>query len=819
VILNANGELRQCRPPVRALGCSGLPLAAPPAGLQRQSLPSRYTAVSRVIIWKVRKLLKMLRSLASALVCTVTLSAIVGCSDDDVAALAPVMTEAAPVAVIEAQPEDEPAVVEPEIEQPPEVYVDDLDGLVARGKLRILIPANVGGAFYLPRAGWPVQAQEELAERFALSQGLEPELVPIAQFGELIPALLTGKGDVIAANLTVTDSRRQHMAFSVPLTTVRQQVIVAAGDDGIEDAKDLAGKRVMSVPGSSFWERLEKLRETHPDIELVPRPPEMSDEEVIDAVAAGKVDATVRDSNIASMYLSYRDDVEVAFQLPHVDDIAWGVRPDAHRLRAALNKFLHLEQLLGPEAQLATDDFDKIRERRLLRVLLPNNAASYFLHRGELQGFEYELAKAFADAHRLRLEVIVPKSHDQKIDWLLQGQADLAAGFLEPSDNIRARGVAFSRPYHYAPRHLVVDADSSVTSIEDLNGMSVHVRRSSTYWDDLQALLDDGADLRIIEAPEDAETEELIAKVAAGEIEATVADGHLLDIELARGLGVKSGLLLSEERPHAVAVRATNPQLLTELDAFIKKEYRGLVYNILYKKYFTNSRNVRDLAAGRPGAEQGQGLSPYDEAIRRYAEQYGFDWRLITAQMYQESRFDPDAKSFAGAKGLMQVMPRTARFMGFKELKQPEDNIHAGVKYLDWVRNRFEETLPFADRMWFSLAAYNAGHGHVADARRLALQKGWNGDVWFDNTEKAMLLLSKKKYASKARYGYVRGIEPVSYVRNIRTRYRAYSELSERRLSTEPEASDLLSLRIGDSEPTMSSPSAMLQSISIGLPR
>ena len=131
--------------------------------------------------------------------------------------------------------------------------------------------------------------------------------------------------------------------------------------------------------------------------------------------------------------------------------------------------------------------------------------------------------------------------------------------------------------------------------------------------------------------------------------------------------------------------------------------------------------------------------------------------------------------------------------MGFGGVNGPEESIHAGVKYLDWVRNRFEPTLPFNERMWFSLAAYNAGHGHVADARRLARQQGLDGDRWFDNTEKAMLLLSKKPYASKARYGYVRGAEPVGYVRDIRQRYRAYVEIAGRRLSqhrgnTEPEA-------------------------------
>lgn len=661
-------------------------------------------------------------------------------------------------------------------------YTGDLDELKRRGRLRILVPATIGGAFYLPRAGWPVEAQHEAAGRFARSQGLVPEMIAVERFADMIPALLDGRGDIIAANLTITERRRQAIGFSVPLTTVRQQVLVAAGRDDIVRVEDLAGRRVMVEQGSSFWERIEELRATIPTIELVARPTDMSDEDELDAVAAGRVDASVRDSNVASMYLSYRGDLKVAFALSGTDDIAWGIRPASPQLRTALNKFLHLDLLADEAAGRHTDGWQGIKKRRVLRVLLRNNAASYFLYKGELHGFEYELAKAFADAKKLRLEVVVPDTHEQLLDWLREGRGDVAAAFLEPGDELRERGFAFSRPYHYAPRHLVVHSDNPIGGMRDLEGRTVTVRRSSPYWKDLQGLKARGLDFVLEPAPDDIETEELIARVASGEIDATVADGHLLDIELARGLPVRSAFLVSDDRAHAVAVRAENKRLLAELDAFIHKQYRGLVYNILYRKYFTNPRNIRDLADGRLGGANGRGLSPYDDIIRKYAEQYGFDWRLITAQMFQESRFDPDAESFAGARGLLQIMPRTARFMGFDSVDEPETGIHAGVKYLDWVRNRFETSLPFNERIWFTLAAYNAGHGHVEDARRLARQQGLDGDRWFDNAEQAMLLLSKKQYANQARHGYVRGIEPVSYVRDIRERYRAYVEISSRRL-------------------------------------
>ena len=128
-------------------------------------------------------------------------------------------------------------------------------------------------------------------------------------------------------------------------------------------------------------------------------------------------------------------------------------------------------------------------------------------------------------------------------------------------------------------------------------------------------------------------------------------------------------------------------------------------------------------------------------------------------------------------------MPETAKSMGFTNLENPETGIHAGVKYLDWLRERFDEELPFSERVWFTLASYNAGYGHVIDARRLARQQGWNPDEWFDNVEQAMLLLSKKEYARKAKHGYVRGREPVRYVVNIRDRFNAYVELTEKNLA------------------------------------
>jgi len=703
-----------------------------------------------------------------------TLGVLAGCSD------AP---EPAEVQDATSTPTDSPgdtqAPVAPEgtLEGQPEA-----DAAIDAGvqpTLRILIPTNIASGRYLPRSDSPIEAQRELAIAFARAIGMRPELVVLDKFAQLVPALVEDRGDILVANLTVTPERQQLIDFSVPLTHVREQLIVAATNDAIRKAADLDGKRVMAPRESSFWATLSRLQKRHPGMQLVSRPEGMLDEDVLDLVANGEVDAVVRDSNVAQMYLAYRDDIKVAFNLGGPRPIAWGVSKNRPELRAELNRWLHIEHLAGETSSAGrVGDLDQIRERRTLRVLMRNNGASYFIYRGQLMGFEYEMAREFADAHGLRLQVIVPPSHADMFTWLKQGRGDLAVGFLEPRDSIRAQGIAFSRPYNYALRHIVVNSDGDIDSPDDMIGRTVVTRPSSGYWESVEDLLEQGHWFELEAAAEDTEVEELLGRVAAGEIDATVADQHLLDLELARDTPVREVITLEEKREHAVAMLAGNTQLLKAVNDFIKKNHRGLVYNILYKKYFKNPRSIKRFTRERIAVERDGRLSPWDDIVRRYANEYGFDWRLLIAQMYQESQFDPKASSFAGAKGLMQVMPRTAESLGIKDLENPEKGILAGVKYLDWVRHRFSADLPVGERIWFSLAAYNAGVGHVQDARRLARQKGLDPDSWFDNTEKAMLLLSKEKYASKARYGYVRGSEPVNYVRNIRERFLAYADVT-----------------------------------------
>jgi membrane-bound lytic murein transglycosylase F len=184
------------------------------------------------------------------------------------------------------------------------------------------------------------------------------------------------------------------------------------------------------------------------------------------------------------------------------------------------------------------------------------------------------------------------------------------------------------------------------------------------------------------------------------------------------------------------------------------------------------------LAASTERSDVAGRISQWDAVAKKYARKFELDWRLVLAQMYQESRFDPKAKSWVGAQGLMQVMPATAKELNVGDVNEPEIGVHAGVKLMAKYAKLFDQPqIKEKDRLRFALAAYNCGPGHIYDAQRLAVDLKLDPNKWFKNVEQTMLLLSKPAYASKSRYGYCRCTEPVNYVSEIQTRYESYAAL------------------------------------------
>ncbi len=654
----------------------------------------------------------------------------------------------------------------------------DLNAIMKRGELRILMSAEEGP--YLPRKGSPIDFEVEVATRFAQTLGLKVKTVYVKRFEKLLPALLAGRGDLIAANLTITESRKDQIDFTVPLAHVKEQLIYRATDPPMDNVSQIEGRTIAVRKSTSFWKSLMTLKELYPGFNVEALPESYSNEKIMELLVSGEIDLTIEDSNTLKTYQNYRDDVRVAFDVTQDRAVGWGVRKNNPLLRKALNRFLNLEQLTRRQAVHYQDDLSGIEKRNTLRVLTKNDAASYFLWQGELMGFDYELIRKYAKQKKLWLEVIEAPDHRQMAEMLVEGQADIMTGFLMPSDAIEKKGVAFSEPYHFTANVIVTrENDSTLMTTDDLAGRVVYGFVNSPGWTSLQLLQKKQGGFTLIPVVKDLSVEDVLDRVDEGVFDLAMLYRHEVEGELKWRRGIKVALTLDDYIPHVWGVRANNKELLNSLNEFIRKEYKGLFYNIVHRRYFERGSDKNPNRMGRTKDKSNQGLTPYDDLIKKYARIYDIDWRLVAAQMYQESRFDPFAKSWAGAKGLMQVLPRTAESMGIDNLTDPESGIEAGVKYMQWLRERFEQELSVKDRQWFALASYNAGLGHVRDARSLASQKGWDSDRWFDNVERAMLLLSKQKYARKSRHGYVRGREPVQYVRKIKQRYEAYIQQVE----------------------------------------
>jgi membrane-bound lytic murein transglycosylase F len=438
--------------------------------------------------------------------------------------------------------------------------------------------------------------------------------------------------------------------------------------------------------------------------------------------------------------------------------------------------------LVGDRSFTSTDDLDEIKRRGVLRVITRNDSTSYFLHRGDEAGFQYELAKLLASQLGVRLDVVVPRATRDMIPWLLQGRGDLIVTSLGP-ESPRADRAAWTRPYLETDLAVVVKrGEFRPRTLAELKGRNVGVRPSSTAYVRVRELLkDQQLDVTLAAVRESIEPEDLLDLVAEGAHEAAIVPGQTARTELLFRDDLH--LAFSLEGPpvtSSLGVRTDNPKLLEAADAFVRKHRRGKLYNILYRRYFeANSRNL-EAHANITRADEGAALTPWDPVFRRAAHATGLDWRLLAAVAMQESRLEPTARSHMGALGLMQLIPSTARLVGVDDPLDPEQSIEGGARYLAQVMAAYDDPgLPLPVRVRLGLASYNAGPGHVIDARALAKKRGLDPDKWFDNVEDAIVLLERPRFYREARAGYCRGRETAAYVAAVQTRFDAYVKLTD----------------------------------------
>ena len=658
----------------------------------------------------------------------------------------------------------------------------DWDAMQSKGVLRIIVPHHFQYNEFLPRKTISFNQEVNLIIRFAEAHNLTPLIITEKKFSKMLPLLLQGSGDIVAANLTITQSRKEQVNFTYPILHSIEQLVVAKTFTEKLSIEKLSGIKIGVRPNTSFWDTITEIKESslkdrQEDIQLIALDDTITTDEKFNEIISGKIDAAIIDSNRLIQVLEYRNDIKAALDLGKERPIAWAVRKSNPELLKQLNRFIKKEKLLEHLPDTRLGDLDSIKKHRQLRLITRNNASTYFLWKSQLMGFEYDLIKKFAEQQKVNLVVMVANNFEQMIEWLVAGNGDIISSGLIKTPQRSQLPIEYTEPYLFVQEVIVQRKDEkAIASTKELHERTFYVRKSSSYWSTLYKLQNrlssEGIHFSIETVPETMETEAIIKQVLDGKFDLTLADSHIIAIEKSWHSNIQASLPLTGEHGHRWLLRKNDKKLLSELNKFIKKEYKQLFYNISFNKYFKNSRKLFDINSREFNDNK---VSDYDHLIKSFAREYDFDWRLIAAQINKESQFNPKAKSWAGAKGLMQVMPKTARSVGISNLEKPENGIRAGLKYMAWINDQLSDELPADVQVWFTLAAYNAGLGHLKDARILAANQGLNPDRWFGNVEQAFLLLSKPEYSKKARYGYVRGIEPVTYVKRIQALYKLYS--------------------------------------------
>ena len=431
-------------------------------------------------------------------------------------------------------------------------------------------------------------------------------------------------------------------------------------------------------------------------------------------------------------------------------------------------------------------DLDGMIERRLIRVLAVNSKTFYFMDKGVQRGtsyeifhlFEEDLNKKLAKQGKLKQKnlqvrvVFIPIARGDLLQALASGKGDIAVANLTVTPE-RQKLVDFSSPVYPNVSELLVSGPASpaVSSLADLSGKEVFVRKSSSYYESLMALnkrfaAEKKRAVVIKLAPDALEDEDLIEMVNAGLVPLIIVDKHKADFwkQIFPRIKVHDGVAVRTGGNVAWAIRKGSPQLKASLDDFLNRHGKGTTSgNVILMRYLKNANYVKDASSE---AERRKFLSLIGY-FQKYGKQYDVDWLLMAAQGYQESQLNHSVRSPVGAIGVMQVMPATGKELKVGDISQIEPNIHAGVKYMRFMIDQYYEKEPMTrlDKALFAFASYNAGPARIRQLRQEAARRGLNPNVWFGNVEHVV--------AEKI------GRETVTYVSNIYKYYIAYQLIIE----------------------------------------
>jgi len=436
-------------------------------------------------------------------------------------------------------------------------------------------------------------------------------------------------------------------------------------------------------------------------------------------------------------------------------------------------------------------ELGRILKSGKLKAVVDYNSTNYFIYRGRPMGFQYELLQHLAKDMGLKLEISVSNNLNETFDRLKKKQTDLIAknltvtkkrnelfDFTVPLDQTRQILVQ-RRPNNWEKLTTEQIEDSLIRNQLNLANKTIYVQKNTTYYRRLQNLSDEiGAEITIVEDSIYG-VEQLVGMVANGAIDYTVCDENVAKVNQTYFSNLDITTPVSFPQNIAWAVRQSTPEWLSYLNNWILNFKQTKEFAVLYKKYFEVNRSQPRVLDDYHSIS-GNKISPFDDIIKQKSKMVGIDWRLTAAVIYQESRFEPEAESWAGAYGLMQIMPESADLFNIQDYEEPDKNVEVGVKLLKWLDDNFKQEVPDSlERIKFVLAAYNVGLGHVKDAQRLAAKYNKIPIVWSNNVDYFLLNKSASKYYKDpvVKWGYCRGEEPFNYVNKVLNTYHHYTNL------------------------------------------
>jgi membrane-bound lytic murein transglycosylase F len=458
----------------------------------------------------------------------------------------------------------------------------------------------------------------------------------------------------------------------------------------------------------------------------------------------------------------------------------------------ALNTLDANLKINAPKNPKISRDLTEIKKSDTLKAIVGYGSTSYFTYKGQPMGYEYELLQRLANELDLKLKIVVAKNFDDMFQKLNTGKGDLIAFGLTITE-YRKNYVAFTEHHTTTEQVLVQRKPDNWRQIPvhvtdrqlirnplDLLEQEVFVRKGSSYFERLQNLGNEmGGKIMVNTVDGEVSTEQLIGQVQNKQIPRTVADKHIALLNSTYYQDIDIETRISFPQRLAWAVRKNSPELKSAIDQWVLANRGSETFNVIFNKYFRDTKSFRRRKSSPYFSKSGGRISEFDEIVKEAAKTIDWDWRLLSSLIFQESRFDPKATSWAGAVGLMQMLPSTAKAHGATNFFDPEESLSAGVSFLKWLQDYWKEIEDPKERTKFVLASYNAGHGHIKDAQRLAKKYGKDPKKWDDNVAVYILKKANKEYYTQKESlnGYCRGEEPFNYVINILRNYKIYKDL------------------------------------------